>query len=163
SFVRGYVWVDVTVSGRPLRFVGTQLESQSTDVALAQARELLSGPAAVEDRPVVVGCDCNLDADGPAGALLQGAGLADAWAGPSARAWSECSAYPRWVLDDLSPQRRRMVLGVGSLAVLLVVVLVVTGVVRARASAVHPVAQDQLGPVLLVPGYGGTGSSLQPL
>jgi endonuclease/exonuclease/phosphatase family metal-dependent hydrolase len=91
SFVRGYVWADVTVGDRPLRFVGTQLESQSADVALAQAQELLAGPAAPGDRPVVIGCDCNSDpADSSirggatvpksaASALLTGGGLTDAW------------------------------------------------------------------------------------
>ncbi len=54
-------------------------------------------------------------------------------------------------------------LGTAGLVLLLVLLLVVSGVVRARRDAVHPVAQDQLGPVLLVPGYGGTGDSLQPL
>lgn len=67
------------------------------------------------------------------------------------------------MLDALSPQRRRVVVGATALILALVVALVVTGVVRARASAVDPVPQDRLGPVLLVPGYGGTGSSLQPL
>jgi hypothetical protein len=66
------------------------------------------------------------------------------------------------VLDALSPQRRRLVLGVGGLALLLVLAIVVTTVVRATGS-VAPVPQDQLGPVLLVPGYGGTGTSLAPL
>jgi triacylglycerol esterase/lipase EstA (alpha/beta hydrolase family) len=65
------------------------------------------------------------------------------------------------VLDALSPQRRRVVLGAIGL-VLLVLVVVVMGVVRTSAS-VAPAPQDRLGPVLLVPGYGGTGSSLAPL
>ncbi len=91
SFVRGYAWVDVSVDGHPLRFVATQLESQSADVALAQAQELLAGPAAPAGRPVVIGCDCNSDpADATvaagatvpgsaAAALLTGGGFADAW------------------------------------------------------------------------------------
>jgi triacylglycerol lipase len=66
------------------------------------------------------------------------------------------------VLDALSPQRRRLVLGVGSLVLLLVLTIVVTTVVRATL-AVDAAPQDQQGPVLLVPGYGGTGTSLAPL
>jgi triacylglycerol lipase len=66
------------------------------------------------------------------------------------------------VLDALSPQRRRLVLGVGGLVLLLVLALVVVTAVRAARSAA-PAAQDQPGPVLLVPGYGGTGTSLAPL
>jgi len=67
------------------------------------------------------------------------------------------------VLDALSPQRRRVVLGAAGLALLLVLVLVVTAVVRSRSGADGPVPQDQLGPVLLVPGYGGQGQSLEPM
>jgi triacylglycerol lipase len=66
------------------------------------------------------------------------------------------------VLDSLSPQRRRVVVSGAALVAVLVVVLLATLVVR----AVRPepaVRQDILGPVLLVPGYGGDGSSLQPL
>jgi triacylglycerol lipase len=66
------------------------------------------------------------------------------------------------VLDALSPQRRRLVLGTGALVVLVALALVLTAVVRSRQeTAAAP--QDRLGPVLLVPGYGGTGESLAPL
>ena len=67
------------------------------------------------------------------------------------------------MLEALSPQRRRVVLLAAGLALLLVVVIGVTAALRLRSTAVEPVSQDQLGPVLLVPGYGGTGASLAPL
>ena len=67
------------------------------------------------------------------------------------------------MLGTLSPQRRRVVLLATALAGLLVVSLVATAIVRATTSSVDPVPQDQLGPVLLVPGYGGRVASLDPL
>lgn len=85
SFIRGYAWADVRVAGSALRFVTTQLESQSPAVAEAQAQELIAGPLAVTGRPVVLGCDCNsgpteASDDGRAAyGLLVGSGLADAW------------------------------------------------------------------------------------
>jgi hypothetical protein len=67
------------------------------------------------------------------------------------------------MFEALSPQRRRLALGVGAGALLLIMTLVVIGVVRLTGSSVHPVPQAEPGPVLLVPGYGGNGQSLQPL
>jgi hypothetical protein len=62
SFVRGYNWVDVAHgSGRSFRFVNTHLEAFSSDLALAQATELLAGPAADRGRTTIIGCDCNSD------------------------------------------------------------------------------------------------------
>lgn len=61
SFVRGFAWADVTAGSTRFRFVTTHLESQSADVALAQAAELLSGPAASPSVAEVVVCDCNSD------------------------------------------------------------------------------------------------------
>jgi endonuclease/exonuclease/phosphatase family metal-dependent hydrolase len=61
SFIRGYGFADVRLGHQRLRFVNTHLESQLSGLALAQAGELLAGPAAVRDRPLVVVCDCNSD------------------------------------------------------------------------------------------------------
>ncbi len=66
------------------------------------------------------------------------------------------------MLDDLAPQRRRTLLG--ALGLLAAAVLVVGGVVAVRAlDGGGRADQTELGPVLLVPGYGGRVASLTPL
>jgi triacylglycerol lipase len=67
------------------------------------------------------------------------------------------------VLRSLSPQRRRVALVAAALIGVLVLSLVVTAIVRVTTGDVDPVPQDQPGPVLLVPGYGGRVASLDPL
>ena len=67
------------------------------------------------------------------------------------------------MLDSLSPPRRRLVLALLLLVALLVLALVAAVVVRAVRPAAEPVPQDQPGPVLLVPGYGGAVESLGPV
>jgi endonuclease/exonuclease/phosphatase family metal-dependent hydrolase len=61
SFIRGYNWADVRAGSKKFRFINTHLESQLSDVAYAQAAELLAGPAAPSDQAVVLVCDCNSD------------------------------------------------------------------------------------------------------
>jgi endonuclease/exonuclease/phosphatase family metal-dependent hydrolase len=61
AFVRGWNAVDVRVGGTRLRFVNTQLESEHRAPTVAQAQELVAGPLAAADRPVVLVCDCNTD------------------------------------------------------------------------------------------------------
>jgi triacylglycerol lipase len=67
------------------------------------------------------------------------------------------------VLAGLSPARRRLVLLVAALLVVAVGALAVVLVSRATAPAAEPVSQERPGPVLLVPGYGGSTASLQTL
>ncbi|RYY48032.1 MAG: lipase [Actinomycetales bacterium] len=66
------------------------------------------------------------------------------------------------MLDDLAPQRRRTLLAGSALLVAVVLVAVGIGVVR-TLDPTDPASQDELGPVLLVSGYGGRVASLDPL
>ncbi len=66
------------------------------------------------------------------------------------------------MLDSLSPARRRFVLVLAVMAVA-AVVAVATVLVANRESAVDPVSQAEQGPVLIVPGYGGSTGALTEL
>jgi endonuclease/exonuclease/phosphatase family metal-dependent hydrolase len=87
---RGYQWVDARVGRRRFRFVNTHLENLSSDVALAQAREVLARAAAPGRATVLVG-DFNSDPlddsvkqvdtvpRRAAYDLIVGSGFTDAW------------------------------------------------------------------------------------
>lgn len=60
DFSRGYQWVDVRAGAERFRFVNTHLEAFSSDIALAQASELLA-EATSSSRSIVFVCDCNSD------------------------------------------------------------------------------------------------------
>lgn len=66
------------------------------------------------------------------------------------------------MLDSLSPARRRLWRGVAAIVALGVLAGSVA-LVLGRDEPVEPAAQDRLGPVLLLPGYGGTASGLGTL
>ncbi len=66
------------------------------------------------------------------------------------------------MLSALAPARRRLVWLVASVVATLVLAIGALALLRWQ-SAPNPVAQDSLGPVILVAGYGGNIAVLQPL
>ena len=60
SFDRGYQWVDVRAGAQRFRFVNSHFEAFSSDIAYAQAAQLLE-EATAEDTTTVFVCDCNSD------------------------------------------------------------------------------------------------------
>jgi endonuclease/exonuclease/phosphatase family metal-dependent hydrolase len=78
---RGWTAVDLKLRGERFRVVNTHLEASSALAQVAQAQELLAGPAATGLPTLLVG-DFNSRADGtgtPTYGLLRAAGFADAW------------------------------------------------------------------------------------
>lgn len=67
------------------------------------------------------------------------------------------------MLDSLAPARRRLVLSVTTGLVMVAAVVLALVVLRAAGDDVRAVRQDQLGPVLLVSGYGGSTAGLEPM
>jgi endonuclease/exonuclease/phosphatase family metal-dependent hydrolase len=61
SIIRGFAWADLRRGHTRFRFIDTHLESASSDVAFAQAVELLGGPAVRAGKSVILVCDCNSD------------------------------------------------------------------------------------------------------
>jgi hypothetical protein len=81
AVLRGWNSVDVKVRGKSFRFINTHLEAFSPEAQVAQAQELLAGPAATS-MPVVMVGDFNSHADGsttPTYGMLVAAGFTDAW------------------------------------------------------------------------------------
>jgi endonuclease/exonuclease/phosphatase family metal-dependent hydrolase len=79
--LRGWTSVDAKVRGQKYRFINTHLEAFSPTAQVAQARELLEGPADTR-RPVVMAGDFNSAADGsttPTYGLMLADGFTDAW------------------------------------------------------------------------------------
>jgi endonuclease/exonuclease/phosphatase family metal-dependent hydrolase len=60
SIIRGYAWADIRSGSHTFRFVTTHLESQNSDLALAQAAELMLRLATGPAKTILV-CDCNTD------------------------------------------------------------------------------------------------------
>ena len=60
KFDRGYQWVDLKDGDYKFRFVNTHLEAFGSDIALAQAQELVDG-AGGYDGTTIFTCDCNSD------------------------------------------------------------------------------------------------------
>jgi triacylglycerol esterase/lipase EstA (alpha/beta hydrolase family) len=75
------------------------------------------------------------------------------------------NGHHEYVFGSLSPTRRRLVLGVIAAGLAAILTLAVVAVLMLTALGEHNpvVMQSKAGPILLVPGYGGSTDSLQPL
>lgn len=60
NFSRGFQWADVRMGSRTFRFVNTHLEAFGSDLALAQAKQVVADATAPTGTTVFV-CDCNSD------------------------------------------------------------------------------------------------------
>lgn len=82
TVLRGWASVDAKVRGKSFRFISTHLEADSEEVRVAQALEIIAGPASTT-LPVVFAADSNSNANGGATAdayfAFLGAGFVDAW------------------------------------------------------------------------------------
>ena len=100
-FDRGFQWVDVRLGAERFRFVNSHFEAFSSDLALAQASELVG--ALPDDRTVVFVCDCNTDPlngstkptdtvphHAPYDLLVGAGGLTDQWLewAPASEGWT---------------------------------------------------------------------------
>ena len=110
TIVRGWSAVDVKLRGRRVRFLNTHLEASSAPVQVAQANELLAGPANTR-LPLILLGDFNSPAAGtgtPTYTNLRAAGFADAWtqAEPGAEGFTCCHASD--LLNSLPTLNRRI-------------------------------------------------------
>jgi endonuclease/exonuclease/phosphatase family metal-dependent hydrolase len=121
-FIRGYTWVDVAVGSARMRFVNTHLESQSSQLARAQAEELLDGPAGDTSLPTVIACDCNSNpasiaartglplGSGAAYRLItNGHGFSDLWLQQPDRAGPGDTARLSELVNDEAPDFERRI------------------------------------------------------
>lgn len=116
TILRGYTWIDLRLHQGMVRVVDTHLESQSADLALAQAQELLTGPATGPGAAVVL-CDCNSDPlrtevrpgdrvpASAAYAAVVGGGFTDQWLSQPAPPPGAVTAVLSETVDDPTPAR----------------------------------------------------------
>ena len=101
KFDRGYGWIDAKTGGRSVRIVNTHLESFSSDLAYAQAKQMVT-EATAKNRSTIIVCDCNSDPLNSkvkahdklphyaAYQLIRSAGYADQWLkfAPAEEGWT---------------------------------------------------------------------------
>lgn len=79
TVLEGWASIDIKMRGRSVRFITTHLDAFVPAIRLAQANELLTGPA-ITDLPVVLAGDMNTSTTTTTYAALTGAGFVDVWA-----------------------------------------------------------------------------------
>jgi hypothetical protein len=60
DFTRGYQWINAKRGDQKFRFINTHFEAFSSDIAYAEAEQMLAGPGSYKGTTIIV-CDCNSD------------------------------------------------------------------------------------------------------
>src|SRR5438105_9543071 len=102
TVLEGWASIDLKYRGRTVRFITTHLDASAPKIRLAQANELLSGPAGA-DLPTVVAGDMNTTSSTNTYAALTWVGFHDAWADlhPTDAGFTCCEALP--TIDNSTP------------------------------------------------------------
>jgi endonuclease/exonuclease/phosphatase family metal-dependent hydrolase len=95
TVLEGWASIDIKKRGRTIRFVTTHLDAFVPAIRLAQANELLAGPANT-DLSVVLAGDMNTTATTTTYTALTGAGFVDLWAqlNPGESGFTCCQVLP---------------------------------------------------------------------
>ncbi|MCI4348601.1 MAG: endonuclease/exonuclease/phosphatase family protein [Thermoplasmata archaeon] len=98
----GWTSVDLSFHGTTVRFISTHLDGFSPAVRLAQANEILAGPANVA-LPVILSGDLNSVSTDPTYAALVAAGFGDAWnqTNPNDSGYTCCQTIQNGVTVDV--------------------------------------------------------------
>jgi len=95
TVLEGWASIDIKNRGRTVRFITTHLDAFAPAIRLAQANELLAGPANT-DLPVVLAGDMNTTATTTTYTALTQAGFVDLWAQlhPGESGFTCCEVLP---------------------------------------------------------------------
>ena len=93
--LEGWASIDVATRGGPVRFITTHLDAFAPPIRLAQANEILNGPANTS-LPVILAGDLNTTSVTDTYAAISAAGFGDVWAElhPSEAGFTCCQALP---------------------------------------------------------------------
>ena len=80
TVLEGWVSIDFRFRGRTMRFITTHLDANAPPIRLAQANEILNGPANT-DLPVILAGDMNTTSTTDTYSAITAAGFSDVWAG----------------------------------------------------------------------------------
>lgn len=79
TVLEGWASIDVRFRGRTMRFITTHLDANAPPIRLAQANEILNGPANT-DLPVILAGDMNTTSTTDTYSAITAAGFSDVWA-----------------------------------------------------------------------------------
>ena len=108
TVLEGWASIDIATRGGPVRFITTHLDAFAPPIRLAQANEILNGPANTS-LPVILAGDLNTTSVTDTYAAISAAGFGDVWAAlhPSDAGFTCCQALPT-IVNPVSVLQERV-------------------------------------------------------